>query len=192
MATSKIIEELKNQEAKMDLTPVIDMSFLLIIFFMCLPFKSLESKLAAYLPTDKGISPIPQPPSQDIKVSVHIVARDFKETEFGPKDGTRMRVKAPTSVLYKYGDRQSADIEDVYQYIEAAKKVAAQNAAANAAGATVVGEIKANHKIPVKYVVAILNKFAMAGLTKVDFYGTAIPPKQLRQQKPLPYPATDY
>lgn len=40
-----------------DITPMIDVVFLLLIFFMCtLDFKKLESKLTAHLPADRGIA----------------------------------------------------------------------------------------------------------------------------------------
>ena len=40
----------------MEFTPMIDVVFLLLIFFMCtLKFKTLENKLATYLPADRGI-----------------------------------------------------------------------------------------------------------------------------------------
>jgi biopolymer transport protein ExbD len=42
------------EEAKADMTPMIDCVFLLIIFFLCIDFKTLEAKLSAYLPKDKG------------------------------------------------------------------------------------------------------------------------------------------
>jgi biopolymer transport protein ExbD len=38
----------------MDLTPMIDVTFLLLIFFLCIEFRSLEAKLAAWLPLDHG------------------------------------------------------------------------------------------------------------------------------------------
>ena len=39
------------------MTPMIDVTFLLLIFFMCtLKFKTLEGKLAAYLPKDVGVN----------------------------------------------------------------------------------------------------------------------------------------
>lgn len=44
-------------EIKLDLTPMIDVTFLILIFFMVtLKFKTLEGKLVSYLPTDKGLS----------------------------------------------------------------------------------------------------------------------------------------
>ncbi len=76
MAMQRVVEELSEDEAKLQLTPMIDVSFLILIFFMCLPFKTLEGKLQAFLPTDKGINPTPQEPPNEFKVSVHIVARN--------------------------------------------------------------------------------------------------------------------
>ena len=64
-----------DEEAKLSLTPMIDISFLILIFFMCLPFKTLEGKLAAFLPTDKGIAPTEEEPPQVIQIKVHILAR---------------------------------------------------------------------------------------------------------------------
>ena len=58
--------------------------------------------------------------------------------------------------------------------------------------ANVTGEIKAGHRVPHKYIVAVLNKFAEANLEKVDFYGTAIPGKKLRGEKYLPYPKRNF
>ncbi|MBN2490440.1 MAG: biopolymer transporter ExbD [Planctomycetes bacterium] len=40
---------------KMEFTPMIDVVFLLLVFFLCtLKFKTLEGKLATYLPKDRG------------------------------------------------------------------------------------------------------------------------------------------
>ena len=35
-----------------DMTPLIDMTFLLLVFLMLLPMRSLERQVRAYLPTD--------------------------------------------------------------------------------------------------------------------------------------------
>ena len=65
---NRAIEEAMEEEIKLELTPMIDICFLIIIFFMCLPFKTLEGKLQAFLPTDKGINPIPLDPPNEIKI----------------------------------------------------------------------------------------------------------------------------
>lgn len=44
------------EAAKADTTPMIDVVFLMIVFFVCLDFRTLEAKLCAYLPRDVGSS----------------------------------------------------------------------------------------------------------------------------------------
>ncbi|MGQ0554192.1 MAG: ExbD/TolR family protein [Planctomycetota bacterium] len=48
------------QEVESDMTPMIDVTFQLIIFFICtIKFKTLEGKLATQLPKDVGPNPTP-------------------------------------------------------------------------------------------------------------------------------------
>ena len=179
---SQVVQDIVDEEVKLEMTPMIDMAFLIMIFFMCLPFKTLEGKLAAFLPTDKGISPIPQEPPNEIKVSVHIVGRKHEKKEWAGKIETM-----PTEFKYRFGDRETESLDDVAMWINNGKK-----AAEGAENTKVLGEIKAGHRVPHKYVIAVLNKFAEAGLEKVDFFGTAIPTKPLRELRNLPYPKKDY
>jgi biopolymer transport protein ExbD len=186
MSAKRVCDEMAS-EFKMEMTPMIDMSFLLIIFFMCLPFKTLDGKLAAFLPTEKGINPIPVELPPEIKVSVHIVARKEVAGTWNGKP-----VQKPTEFKYKFEGRPETDnLADVGRWIDEGHKKAA-----SAENVRVVGEIKAGHKVPTKYVVAVLNKFAEAGLTKVDFYGTAVPDAKLKgygpKTNPLPYPEKNY
>jgi biopolymer transport protein ExbD len=180
------VKEMSKDDTKIDLTPMIDCSFLLIIFFICLPFKTLASKLAAFLPTDKGINPTPQEPPAEIRIQVHIMARKEVEKTWGPP-GHEQQIQMPTQVVYKVGDRETEDLERVKQYIVDARK-----AGEGAEGTKIVGEIKAGHKTPHKYIIAVLNKFAEVGMDKVDFYGTQIPPPELRRTQLLPYPKKNY
>jgi biopolymer transport protein ExbD len=193
MSKKSFLKEM-SATSEMNMTPMIDVSFLLIIFFICLPMKALEGKIQAFLPTDKGINPTPADPPIEIKVSVHIVARAEKQIAYPPnqKDGSPPPVPqetkaVPTQFRFKIGNDETANLREVFDYIK--KAFAAVRDTPNA---KITGEIKAGHKVPHKFVVAVLNKFAEAGLEKVDFYGTAIPPKPLRQQKYLPYPLKNY
>jgi hypothetical protein len=183
----KATKELMEAKASLELTPMIDMSFLILIFFMCLPFKTLEGKLLAFLPTDKGINPVPQEPPNEIMVSVMINPRKEEPRKWGANG--EVTVNMPTEVFYKFGDRETQDLKTVGSWIADAKKAAAASGGNNA---VVKGEIKAGHKTPHKFVVAVLNKFTEAGLEKVDFYGTAIPGPELRKLQLLPYPAKNY
>jgi biopolymer transport protein ExbD len=186
MSAKRVVDEMQSGEIKLELTPMIDMAFLIIIFFMCLPFKTLDGKLAAFLPTDKGINPVPQEPPPEIKVSVHIVARKEVQGTWNNK-----AVMKPTEFKYRFNDRETDSLDDVGGWIAEAKKRAATSDSIK-----VVGEIKAGHKVPHKYIVAVLNKFAEAEMSKVDFFGTQVPNEELRkfgtQRAPLPYPTANY
>jgi biopolymer transport protein ExbD len=142
-----------DDECRMDLTPVIDMSFLLVVFFICLPFKSLDAKLAAYLPTNRGIRETLQP---EVKVDVRVVI-----SEEGA--GARYRIDGETT----------RDLEVLLRRIEAAKGTKLE----------VRGRIQAGAKVPTKYVVAVLNQFAAASVTDVEFFGTPIPTAGIRHAK---------
>jgi biopolymer transport protein ExbD len=63
------------EEAKMDMTPMIDVVFLMIIFFICIEFKVLESKLDAFLPTDKGSQNTVVEPEEQLAIKIHVEAK---------------------------------------------------------------------------------------------------------------------
>ena len=57
MASRIDSKSIASEKIKMDMTPMIDVVFLLIIFFMCtIKFKVLDGKIAAYLPKDVGVN----------------------------------------------------------------------------------------------------------------------------------------
>ena len=60
------------EEAKADMTPMIDVVFLMIIFFICIDFKVLESKLPAYLPKDKGSLSTVVEPQEQLSVRIYV------------------------------------------------------------------------------------------------------------------------
>jgi len=59
-----------SEEAKMDMTPMIDVVFLLIIFFLCIDFKILEAKLPAYLPKDIGSHTEEVEPQEKLRIKI--------------------------------------------------------------------------------------------------------------------------
>lgn len=58
------------EDAHMDMTPMIDVVFLLIIFFLCIDFKTLEAKLPAYLPKDRGSQTNPEEPVEQLSIKI--------------------------------------------------------------------------------------------------------------------------
>jgi biopolymer transport protein ExbD len=64
-------EGFKGDEIDMNMTPMIDVCFQLLIFFMVTSkFKTLEGKLAAYLPKDRGPRNIYTPPPDTLPIRV--------------------------------------------------------------------------------------------------------------------------
>jgi biopolymer transport protein ExbD len=58
------------EDYKPDMTPMIDVVFLLIIFFLCIDFRILEAKLPAFLPKDAGNSPTEQEPLEKLILKI--------------------------------------------------------------------------------------------------------------------------
>ena len=66
-------KDLGRDECEMEMTPMIDVVFLLLIFFMCtLRFKTLEGKLAAYLPRDAGVNPWQELPIDKVDILIRV------------------------------------------------------------------------------------------------------------------------
>ncbi len=62
------------EEVKPDMTPMIDVVFLMIIFFICIDFKVLEAKLPAFLPKDKGSQTDVVEPQEQLSVKIYVEA----------------------------------------------------------------------------------------------------------------------
>jgi biopolymer transport protein ExbD len=84
MANSKL-KEIAEEDHDMEMTPMIDVTFLLLIFFMCtIKFKTLEGKLAAFLPKDVGVnaSPAEEPP-QKVEIVIRVAEGGTKRIPRG-------------------------------------------------------------------------------------------------------------
>ena len=66
--------DLAQDDTKPDMTPMIDVVFLMIIFFVCIDFKVLEAKLPAFLPKDLGSSPAHVEPQEQLSVRIRVAA----------------------------------------------------------------------------------------------------------------------
>ena len=111
------------EDAKLDMTPMIDVVFLLIIFFLCIDFRILEAKLPAYLPNDRGSSPENQEPLEQLRVKIVLdnwgtkVERPFQPASKQPKaywlDGHR--------VTYTVGPRAMASLLELRDELDRIK-----------------------------------------------------------------------
>ena len=170
----------EHEKAIGDLTPLIDVAFLILIFFMCLPFRSLDARLESHLPTTKGIHITSDRPPEEMRIEVHILGRDEQMRPWG----ANRSVPAPTRVLYRFEDGRTVDSTDaVFARIQRLKREAAR-----IGNVEVKGEIKAGARVPHKFIIAVLNRFAEARINDVDFYGTRIPTRNALLARYLPYP----
>lgn len=79
-----ILSEIAEEEFTMEMTPMIDVTFLLLIFFiLTLKFKTLEGKLQAYLPKDVGVNQSDAEPLEKVEIKITLIAPGEKRD---PKD----------------------------------------------------------------------------------------------------------
>jgi len=104
-------QELAKEENTMDMTPMIDVTFQLLIFFMCsLNFKTEEGMLLSHLPKDQGIfsvaaktNPYEQIRIQLIKAGTEtIVLAD--SNKFSESDKYQRLYQHIQSILSKFGE----------------------------------------------------------------------------------------
>ena len=68
------LRQLQEEEHRLVMTPMIDVTFLLLVFFMCtIKFKTLEGKLAAYLPKTNGPDSAPAEVAEDIDLCIDLL-----------------------------------------------------------------------------------------------------------------------
>ena len=82
MALVKSAKAFAMQKMEIDMTPMIDVTFLLLVFFMCtLQFKKFEGMLACYLPKDRGVFNVPVEKKPEEPVTIRLVKAGKKGTE---------------------------------------------------------------------------------------------------------------
>lgn len=144
---SKTNRRAMQQSIKMEFTPMIDCVFLLLIFFMCtLKFKTLEGKLATYLPTDKGLN------------------THFEQLEPVEKIRIKLSLRASDCICYINGQAMGVlpgAEKRVYERIRQLKAASDKSPA----------EIDPDPRVPHKHVVAIVDECMRARLKEITFTG---------------------
>lgn len=118
------------EEVKPDMTPMIDVVFLMIIFFICIDFKVLESKLSAYLPKDKGSQSSVVEPQEQLSVKIYVESAGTPEYPAGgsagavnPNTGRPFRFKLRDHrVKWEVGPKPLYNLDDVLKEL---KRIAA-------------------------------------------------------------------
>ena len=124
-----ILEDIANETYEMEMTPMIDVTFLLLIFFiLTLKFKVLEGKLAAYLPKDVGVNQSEAEIKEKIEIVVRVVpgkegvkvyatdpnkGQPWRPSQGGDKDRRFTMAPGSREVEYAIGARKYKDVLDV-------------------------------------------------------------------------------
>lgn len=130
-----------------------------------------EYLLDARLPVDVGV--VPEDGPEVVKVQVAIVPRKYVAAPRGD---------VVTQVVYRFGAHETDDLSLVGRWADDALR------AVNGKDLRVVGEIKAEARVPHRYVASVLAVLRERGIDRVDFYGTATPTDEERRAATLPYP----
>jgi len=160
MSTAK---EIQSEEQKLEMTPMIDVTFLLLIFFMCtIEFKTLEGRLSAYLPRDVGQSSAPAEADEKIEISIALIAEG---TQVHPGTGASWTGRAPRfeyagrEVAYRVGPREFPDLARVRTRLQQLYRADARRRVTIRAGS---GAIYSD-------VVQVLDAAVEAGFTDISF-----------------------
>lgn len=175
---SQVAEAIK-EEVKLELTPMIDVTFLILIFFMCtLKFKTLEGKLVSYLPTDKGLSAAQAEVEIEDAEIILKVPSEGGENWDRPSDARRVVVlhrgnNTPLGearrIIMTKGDEKNARIEfdppdtldKVREYLERVRTASEESKA----------KINASPRTPHLYVVTVLNLMIEANFQDISYSG---------------------
>jgi biopolymer transport protein ExbD len=158
------LKKLAKEECELEMTPMIDVTFLLLIFFMCtLKFKTLEGKLAAYLPKDVGVNTSEAEPKEKVEILLRVRREGDKLNAKGEKyEGSGRWVYDETRIIeYSVGPKKTPDIEELGRRLkELHKKDPEQASTIDARTGIVYGDV-----------VKVLDIALSAGYNEITFVG---------------------
>ena len=158
----------------MDLTSMIDVTFLLLIFFICtLEYKKLEGKLSAHLPKDMGTSDQSVVPLEKLAIRLDVVDEGERVAPGSGSVATAPHYVPGTHPRYRYRGR-------VFDVKIGVDTYSSQDLEAVAARLRDLGAIDAERPVTIDPrrgvvtddVVRVLDLVLDAGFTKVSFAGS--------------------
>lgn len=108
---------------KSDLTPMIDVTFLILIFFMLtIQFRTLDGKLDSRLPKESGVAPTDAPPVDRARVVIEVEREGTRLAPAGDAAWSGVgsfRYGDDRVLRYTCGPRAVRDLAGVRAYLEA-------------------------------------------------------------------------
>lgn len=171
------LAQLARERQEMEMTPMIDVTFLLLVFFMCtLKFKVLEGKLGAALPRDVGHSEMPPEAIETFHVQLRVAEPGTKLrvdrrtgqlapiTENEATDGRRFQFGDDRVIEYTMGSFATTDLREVRTRLRLV-----QSLAVDAGETSARVEIDPRAATIQQDVVRLLDEVIGAGITEVSF-----------------------
>ncbi len=160
------LKKLSEEECKLEMTSMIDVTFLLLIFFMCtLKFKTLEGKLAAYLPKDVGVNTSEAEEIEKVEVLIKVANEGNKLDARGEKAWSgegRFVYDSTRRLTYKIGPKTMTNV------LELEERLTQLHTADDERPAT----IDSRPGTVYEDVVAVLDATLNAGFTQITFVGS--------------------
>lgn len=149
---SKVLQEILTEWEWEMPTSFIDVVFLLLIFFMCCStFHTMEQRLDANLPKDKGMQNNPQPITRNLdELVIHVTAVSFD------------RLDVPKFTVRGFTTNNINELINKLRSVSPASATAAPDAIPPVV-------IAGKPECPFKHIMAALDACAHANLTKVEF-----------------------
>jgi biopolymer transport protein ExbD len=173
----RFTRDLVQDKNELEMTPMIDVTFLLLIFFMCtLRFKSLEGLLSAHLPKDHGVGrQEAEPPVPPVEVRLRLIEPGTRLAPDGgplpdqpvPNQPSRRYIFGPDRVVeYAVGPVATRDITTLEDRL--ARRLEIQSGLQEE---PVRATIEAGPGIIHQDVMAVLDRLTGAGFQRVGFVG---------------------
>lgn len=110
-----------------DLTPMIDVTFLILIFFMLtIRFRTLEGKLDSQLPKQQGVNPAHSDPVVRARIVIEVLSEGTRLQAASDRlwDGQGpFRFGSDRRLRYSCGPRSSADLAVVRAYLHELRRL---------------------------------------------------------------------
>jgi len=172
------------EETEMNMTPMIDIVFQLIVFFLLsLKFKAVDRRIDSALPKDRGIQATQQFVEELPMITVKLFRQDMDTPEIAHttiKVGNSYRFELPPGDWAGLKGQEEEDRQKEYdQVFEDVEKAIRETWGKMGNNPDAKGEIKTPRpkglKVPHGDVVRVLSTFIQVGLEDVKFEGAPAP-----------------
>jgi biopolymer transport protein ExbD len=172
----KMRQEVMDEEPGFMMTPMVDIVFQLLIFFMlACRFRTTDGQLDAFLPKNRGIREAGKSVIilGDVRVKLlWVIPGTTRETSDPTRGETLLKIKniAFRNVVNRYGE-VIPDYDGLYKYICRAR----DNFLPSKSYKTLPVIIDARRQVPFKHVMYAMNECIRAGLKDITFAAPEIP-----------------